>query len=97
MRRVASLLPGAVLCATILHASKAHFSKSTVVAGVLLLVASCFLARFLWLRSDDRTAQFISVVVSPQDDEDQKESVELTALAGAAVLLALAALRPLIL
>jgi hypothetical protein len=54
------------------------------------------LARFLWLRSDDRTAQFMSVVVSSQDDEDQKESVELTALAGAAVLLALAIFWPLV-
>ena len=95
MRCVAWLLPGVVVCATLLHASRAHFSKSTVVAGVLLLIASCILARFLSLRSDDRTAQFISVVVSSQDDEDHKEAVELTALAGAAVLLALTVFWPL--
>jgi hypothetical protein len=94
-RLVAIALPIGIVAALVAHSLRYGVSKNVLGTEAVLFAVSLLLARYLLARSRDKTAQFVTVVISPDDDEPTRTLTDISALIAAGVLFVCAVLIPL--
>ena len=94
-RLVAIALPIGIVAALVAHSLRSGVSKNVLGAETILLAVSLLLARYLLARSRDKTAKFVTVVISPDDDEPTRALTDISALIAAGILFVCAVLIPL--
>lgn len=94
-RIVAIGLPCAILATFLIHALRLGVSRNLVLAAGLLFIVSLVLARFLMARSRNQEGKFVTMRVSPDDDESAQRLGDMSAFLVALALFAAAVLIPL--
>lgn len=91
-RLLAFALPCAILAPLAVRVLRSGLTENLILAGGALFVVSALLARFLMARSRNQEAKFVTVRISPDDDETMQRFTDVASFVAAFVLVACAVL-----
>lgn len=82
MHLMSFVVPAVATIPLLTYVLREGLSLGTIGGGLATWALSAHLARFLWRRSADQSAQFLSVLVDDSYSDDRRESIDLVALLG---------------